>query len=268
MMRYRNDDPPPRSTPHFRLVTAPSAVATEARSRMEIEANILHALATAAVRSPASVTATIGPIIGVWDAHLWDHSCMVAEYAAALAAALPLPSDHIAAIRVAGLLHDIGKIALPVAILRKPGALTPDEYAIVRRHPEVGRRMLVAVSAPPTVVAMVSDHHERWDGTGYPVGKAGKEIGVGGRVLAVADTLDTILRDREYSRGKPLAWALMEITRCAGSQFDPAVVAALHCLVERRGRGYFQAAVGMRAFRESGQRRAAGGRGQASGVGR
>ena len=86
---------------------------------------------------------------------------------------------------------------------------------------------------------MVGDHHERFDGHGYPTGEAGLGITLGGRIVAVADTLDSILSDRPYSRGKPLPWALAELDRCAGAHFDPAVVAALHRVVATRGHAFF-----------------------------
>jgi len=104
------------------------------------------------------------------------------------------------------------------------------------------------------VARMVGDHHERFDGTGYPAGKEGEAISGGGRILAVADTLDSILSDRPYSKGKPLPWALEELRRCAGSHFDPAIVAALERVVASRGVDFFTAQTTDQAVERGGMR--------------
>jgi len=110
----------------------------------------------------------------------------------------------------------------------------------MREHPAVGCPLLTAVGMPATLVTMVRDRHERWDGTGYAFGQAGAAISPGGRVLAVADTLDAMLQDRPYAAGRPFAAAMAEIKRCAGQQFDPAVVATLRRVVALRGPTYFR----------------------------
>lgn len=200
---------------------------------------VVHTLAHVGASTPEAVTTAIGTIFGTWDAALWAHSCHVAKYAAAFAKQLSLSRAAVTDVCVAGLLHDVGKVFLPPAVLHKPGPLTTDEYALMRLHPAQGAQMLVAAAAPVAVVEAVRDHHERWDGGGYTAGRSGAAISTGGRVLAVADALDAILCDRAYSRSKPLAWALAEIARCAGGQFDPAVVAALERVVVAQGAGFF-----------------------------
>jgi HD-GYP domain-containing protein (c-di-GMP phosphodiesterase class II) len=163
------------------------------------------------------------------------HSGRVAAYAVALGEELRLGERELAYLHTAGLLHDLGKIGVPEAILHKPARLTPEEYAIVQGHAALGERILAAVRPLAEVARMVGDHHERYDGAGYPHAEAGEAITRGGRILAVADTLDSILSDRPYAEGKPLAWALAELDRCAGAHFDPEVVAALHRVVAARG---------------------------------
>lgn len=128
--------------------------------------------------------------------------------------------------RLAGDLHDVGKIGVPDNVLNKPGRLTDEEFALVRKHPETGAHILQPLIDDPMVLGVVRWHHERWDGKGYPDGKAGNEIPLPARVLAVADTLDAMTSHRAYRRG--MAWddVVAEIRRCAGAQFDPTVVAA------------------------------------------
>ena len=170
---------------------------------------------------------TISAIIDARDRSVAGHSEQVARYSVLLAEELQLPPQEIRRIRIASLLHDLGKIGIAEAILHKPGRLTADEYTTIKAHAELGSRILGSVPALQDVARIVGEHHEHYDGQGYPVGKAGEAISIGGRIVAVADTLDTILSDRPYSAAKPLGWALDELMRCAGTQFDPEVVAAL-----------------------------------------
>ncbi len=182
----------------------------------------------------------VAAIIDARDQAVAGHSARVATYAIALAEELALPARDRAYLHTAGLLHDLGKIAVPEAILHKPAKLTDQEFAVVKEHAAIGERILAEVRPLAEVARMVGDHHERFDGGGYPSGEAGTLISLGGRIVAVADTLDSILSDRPYSQGKPLPWALEELDRCAGSHFDPAVVAALHRLVAARGPAFFR----------------------------
>jgi putative two-component system response regulator len=126
--------------------------------------------------------------------------------------------------RLAGKLHDVGKIGVPDAILNKPGPLTPEEHEIVRMHPEAGARILEPLIDDPLVIGVVRWHHERWDGTGYPDRLSGPEIPLTARILGIADTLDAMTSRRSYRPA--LSWdaAVAEIRRGAGTQFDPAVV--------------------------------------------
>jgi hypothetical protein len=155
------------------------------------------------------------------------HSERVRAYSQMLGAELGLTEDELDKIRWAGLIHDIGKLRVPAEILNKPGKLTAEEYEVIKRHPVDG-----AVLADPLgdwlgdSVRAVAEHHERWDGTGYPYGLAGTEISFAARIVAVADAYDVMTSARSYKAPMSPAAARAELARCAGTQFDPVVVRA------------------------------------------
>jgi len=207
----------------------------------KVEAEVAHEEKEQTLRQLIDVVAAI---IDARDKAVAGHSARVATYATALGEALGIGARDLAYLHTAGLLHDLGKIAVPEAILHKPAKLTDAEFTIVKEHAAIGERILAEVLPLAEVARMVGDHHERFDGHGYPTGEAGLGITLGGRIVAVADTLDSILSDRPYSKGKPLAWALAELDRCAGAHLDPAVVAALHQVVATRGHEFFAVSTG------------------------
>jgi HD-GYP domain-containing protein (c-di-GMP phosphodiesterase class II) len=137
-----------------------------------------------------------------------------------------LPDDEVELARLAGSLHDLGKLAIPEEILRKRGVLTASERAILERHPQIGYRMLESLGVDP-VAQWVLHHHERWDGHGYPEGLAGTRIPLGARIVFVADAFDAMVSERSYGPSLGEREALAELERCAAEQFDPNVVAAL-----------------------------------------
>lgn len=147
-----------------------------------------------------------------------------------LAGVLRPGSMHDAQLRYAFLLHDIGKLLVPTAILDKPGRLTETEWSTMCRHPESGVRVLAPMRFLDPALDIVLHHHERWDGGGYPGGLAGEEIPWGARVLAVADAVDAMIEDRPYREPLTIAEARREIANGAGTQFDPACAAALERL--------------------------------------
>jgi diguanylate cyclase (GGDEF)-like protein/putative nucleotidyltransferase with HDIG domain len=154
------------------------------------------------------------------------HSCDVALLAETTAKRLGLEPDEVEAIRQAAQLHDIGKVAIPEAILHKPGSLDEDEWVFMRRHSEIGERIIAEAPALSRVAAMVRASHERWDGSGYPDGMRGDDIPLGARVVAVCDAFDAMITERPYSAAISPDDAERELRACAGSQFDPAVVDA------------------------------------------
>jgi len=155
-----------------------------------------------------------------------DHSQRVVKYTEAIAERLSLRGPELEEIGRGALLHDIGKIGVPDAVLLKPAKLTPEEWKEMRRHPDIGYDMIRSIEFLNTPAAIVLSHQERFDGRGYPRGLRGEEIHIGARIFAVADTLDAMTSDRPYRKGTTFENAVDEIQRCAGSQFDPDVVRA------------------------------------------
>jgi diguanylate cyclase (GGDEF)-like protein/putative nucleotidyltransferase with HDIG domain len=157
------------------------------------------------------------------DAYTGRHSYMVGELAGRIAKRMGLSRAEIELARLAGRLHDIGKLAIPEEILRKPGPLNEAERLVLERHPQIGYRMLESLGIEP-VATWVLHHHERWDGRGYPEGLAEEEIPLGSRILFVADAYDAMTSDRVYRRKLTHEDAIAELERCGGAQFDPTVV--------------------------------------------
>lgn len=157
---------------------------------------------------------------------LGEHLSTVAELAVAVARRLGLTPAEVEQVRHAADLHDVGKVAIPDAILDKPGPLDEDEWAFMRRHTLIGERIVAAAPALSDVAPLVRASHERHDGRGYPDGLAGDQIPLGARIVAVCDSFDAMVADRPYRKALPTAVAMHEIERCAGTQFDPVVVAA------------------------------------------
>jgi putative nucleotidyltransferase with HDIG domain len=184
----------------------------------------------------------LGNAVDARDSDTFNHSWEVAELSRQIAEALGLSGSQVETVHLAGHLHDIGKIGTPDAILRKQGGLSPEEWILMKRHPEIGAdiiRPIEAFASRGGVTDMVLFHHERFDGTGYPRGLEGNLIPLGARIIAVADTLSALLQNRPYRSGTSFESALAEIRRCAGTQFDPAVVRPLESIV-RQVHEFFQ----------------------------
>ncbi|HEU4450759.1 MAG TPA: diguanylate cyclase [Gaiellaceae bacterium] len=169
--------------------------------------------------------ASLAHAVDARDAYTGSHSYMVGELAARVARRIGLEPEAVELTRLAGSLHDLGKLAIPEEILRKPGPLNEAERLVLERHPQIGYRMLESLGIEP-VASWVLHHHERWDGDGYPERKAGGEIPLGARILFVADAYDAMTTDRVYRGRLSHDRAISELERCAGTQFDPDVVAA------------------------------------------
>ena len=161
------------------------------------------------------------------DRYTGEHSNAVIEMAAAVARYMGLRATEVERIRSAALLHDIGKVAIPDEILHKPGPLTDEEWMLMREHPVVGERILSVLPGMSAVARIVRHEHERWDGGGYPDGLVADQIPLGSRIIIAADTYHAITSDRPYRAARSHTEAIDELTRCSGTQFDPAVTAAL-----------------------------------------
>lgn len=157
------------------------------------------------------------------DRYTHNHSRNVAAYVTSIASRMKLPSREIALLNNAALLHDIGKIGIPESILNKESSLTGDEYDIIKTHPEVGYNILRPVTAFGSFINAVRYHHERFDGKGYPSGLYGNEIPFHARVLAVADCFDAMTSDRVYRKSPGIDYAISEIRKNSGTQFDPEI---------------------------------------------
>jgi diguanylate cyclase (GGDEF)-like protein len=183
------------------------------------QAHVIEALATALVER---------------DRYTGEHSAVVVDMARTVAAGLGLDEVEVERVGHAALLHDIGKVGMPDRVLHKPGPLAGDEWVVMREHPVIGERILRAIPGMGCVARIVRHEHERFDGKGYPDGLAGEEIPLGSRIILACDAYHAMTSDRPYRAGMPHDHAIAELVRCAGTQFDPRIVAAL---VGHLGRG-------------------------------
>jgi HD-GYP domain-containing protein (c-di-GMP phosphodiesterase class II) len=166
------------------------------------------------------------------DAYTKGHSERVGAWSRKVAAGLGLPSDAVDMIGQAGLLHDIGKIGIPEAVLRKPGALEPGEWTIMRNHPLIGAQIVAPFDFFAAGALMIRHHHERCDGSGYPDGLVGDEIPIGARIIAVADVYDALTSNRPYRAAVPHATVIAQLGEAAGRTLDDDAVAAFIDLIQ------------------------------------
>lgn len=166
------------------------------------------------------------------DREAYAHGYRVAALAVSVGRTLGLPDSALAVVEHGALLHDLGKLAVPEAILRKPAPLTMEELLLVRRHPAMGSELVAAVPYLGGAVAIVRDAHERMDGLGYPRGVHASEVSIGARIVCVADAYDTMTRPRVFRDAMSPADALLELQRCSGTQFDPIVVEAFRRVID------------------------------------
>ena len=181
-------------------------------------------------RSALSRTVALDALVAALEAHhsaTSDHSAAMAEQSVRVAERLGCDGPACELVRWAALLHDLGKLAIPQEILDKPGALEPHEWDLIRTHPDRGAAILARVPEVEDLAAAVRASHERWDGCGYPRGLEADRIPLAARIVAVCDAFDAMTADRPYSPAIPHAAAIAELVECAGSQFDPDVVAVL-----------------------------------------
>ncbi|MBI3761829.1 MAG: HD domain-containing protein, partial [Chloroflexi bacterium] len=176
--------------------------------------------------------AALANAVDAKDTYIGGHGEALSRWALAVGREMGLSEKELEDLRFGALLHDVGKIGVPDSILGKPGPLTPEEWAAMRRHPDIGREILQPVQGLQGVCDIVCHHHERFDGAGYPVGLAGEAIPLGARILAVVDAYGAITDERVYKPGRSHEEAVAELRRGAGTQFDPHVVEAFLKVIE------------------------------------
>lgn len=207
------------------------------------EAQKEHALAQ--VRDMlVKVVAALGRTLGARDPYTAGHQVRVAELSTAIARAMGVcdnadtPSDEPEAcnvLRLGALIHDIGKIGIPTDLLSKPSHLAPEEFALLKRHPSLGAAIIDGAGLPPAISAIIEQHHERFDGSGYPLGISGDEIALEARIVGVADVVEAIMAHRPYRAALGMDAALQEIESGSGTRYDPAVAAACLKLFRQDG---------------------------------
>jgi putative nucleotidyltransferase with HDIG domain len=213
-----------RALEHRRLKLENRAYQSNLESLVAARTEQLRQAMTDLERSYDITLEALGDALDLKDAETEGHSKRVTAFTIAIARAMGLSGDRIRVIARGAFLHDIGKMAIPDAILRKPGVLTPEETAIMREHCFRGYQMLRKIPFLAEASEIVYAHQERFDGTGYPRGLRGEDIPLGARIFSVADTLDAITSDRVYRAAQTIGAAREEIVRWSGRQFDPAVV--------------------------------------------
>jgi putative nucleotidyltransferase with HDIG domain len=194
------------------ISTAVGNLKRAARENHELFINSIRALAAA---------------IDAKDPYTRGHSERVARYSSLVAKEMGLDSEDVRRVRLSALLHDVGKIGIDDRILRKPTALTEEEFEIMKSHPVKGAAIMDAIPQLHDVIPGMKHHHERWEGGGYPDGLAGEEIPLQARIVSVADTFDAMTTTRPYQRAMDIRFVFQRLRDLAGNRFDPAVVDAL-----------------------------------------
>ena len=180
--------------------------------------------------------AALGTLAEIKDAYVRGHQERTSRWAATLAQEMGLSPDRVRSTKMAGLLHDLGKVGTSRHILNKPGRLTEEEFAKIKEHPPLGSIMIMSeIETLQQLVPVVRHHHERFDGKGYPDGLAGEEIPLEARIIAVVDSFDAMTHERSYRKAMSREEAMAELECCAGTQFDPAVVEAFLAVLRSHG---------------------------------
>ena len=187
------------------------------------------------------LTSVLPRTIEMKDPTTSGHANRVVGYTDALARRVGVNADDRASLRLAALLHDIGKIGIPDQILQKPGPLTPDEREVIKRHPALGYEVLSELPEHDNVRTWVYQHHERWDGQGYPNGLGGEEVALPGRILVLAEVYDALAEERSYKKPWPTAQIVAFFREQAGKQFDPELARLVADGLERMGARFFAA---------------------------
>ena len=189
----------------------------------------------------SSVICAFNQLLDLKDLNTGVHSTRLAEWGMRVGQELGLEESQLKNLEVAALLHDIGKVGIPDAILRKPGKLDPEEYALMKKHPEYGWAVLRGVPGMERASLLVLHHHEHYDGNGYPGGLNGSDIPIGSRIVSVIDAFDAMVSCRPYRNGLPVVEAMNRLQAGSGRQFDPEVVRCFLPLAQAEISGVFAA---------------------------
>jgi response regulator RpfG family c-di-GMP phosphodiesterase len=194
-------------------------------------ARLSAALAALTIDGDAALDGLLS-VLTLSDRDAYAHAYRVAAMAASVGCAMQLGEDDMASLERAALLHDVGKLAMPDALLRKPAPLTIEEQGLIRQHPQIAADLIAGVPYLAAAAELVRDAHERIDGLGYPNGTHASDVALGARIISVADAFDAMTRPRVFRDAITPGEALLELERCAGTQFDPAVVAIFKRVVQ------------------------------------
>jgi HD domain/GAF domain len=187
-------------------------------------------------RQDLAMVSALANALEAKDPETGHHANEIGELAAEVGKNLGMHGSDLRTLRIGGVLHDIGKIGIPEAILRKPGALSDEEFAVVREHTVIGASIIGDIPGLTGVIDVVRASHERWDGAGYPQGLADEQIPFGARIISVCDAFDAMTEDRVYRRAMSPELALAELRRCSGTQFWPPAVEALEAVIRHGDR--------------------------------
>jgi HD-GYP domain-containing protein (c-di-GMP phosphodiesterase class II) len=189
-----------------------------------------------------SLVCAFNQMLDLKDINTGVHSTRLAEWALRVARKMDIPEDRMYQVEVAALLHDVGKIGVPDAILKKAGPLTPEERALINRHPEYSWSILRLFPGLEEASLYALHHHESMDGSGYPAGLKGSDIPLVSRIICVIDAFDAMISNRCYRQGLPQSEAISRLIRSSGTQFDPAVLQAFLPIAEQEASDVFEAA--------------------------
>ncbi len=221
-----------RAVENRRLKAENLAYQTKLESLVSARTEMLRQALADLERSYDITLEALGDALDLKDAETEGHSKRVTAFTIAIARAMGLPQERVRVIARGAFLHDVGKMAIPDAILRKPGRLSPEEQAIMQQHAQLGYQMLRKIPFLHEAADIVYSHQERYDGTGYPRGLKADQIPLGARIFAIADTFDAMTSDRPYRAAQSVSSGRREIEHQAGKQFDPEIVKVFHSIPE------------------------------------